>query len=210
MSVVALEDWTFDFCGGELALDFANTVESRLGLEPLERLGSYARLVAWGVQAGALGQDKATALLARARRSPPRANELMSIALELRESLFRLFRAHAHGRPPHPAELVVLNGWMPRTLGCLRIEKRPNSYGWRWTDDDALDRMLMPVARSATELLTQSARLSRVRICSAPTCGWLYIDTSKNGRRRWCSMERCGNREKARRHYQRQRLAPPG
>jgi predicted RNA-binding Zn ribbon-like protein len=63
--------------------------------------------------------------------------------------------------------------------------------------------MLWAVARDATDLLT-TGRLERIRECpGADGCGWLFYDTSRNGKRRWCSMEACGNRSKGRRHYQR-------
>jgi predicted RNA-binding Zn ribbon-like protein len=62
--------------------------------------------------------------------------------------------------------------------------------------------MLWPVARSAADLLT-SQEQSRVRECAASDCGWLFLDLSRNRSRRWCDMETCGNRTKARRHYAR-------
>ena len=66
------------------------------------------------------------------------------------------------------------------------------------------DRILWPVARSAGELLI-SDKLDRVRQCADDRgCGYLFVDTSRNRSRRWCSMESCGNRAKAHRHYQRQ------
>jgi predicted RNA-binding Zn ribbon-like protein len=77
-----------------------------------------------------------------------------------------------------------------------------SEYDWEWLVDDDLVRVLWPVARSAAVLLV-SEQLSRVRICDADTCRWLFLDTSKSGRRRWCDMKVCGNRAKARRHYAR-------
>ena len=64
--------------------------------------------------------------------------------------------------------------------------------------------MLGRILVSAVELLT-SPRRERVRTCGAETCLWLFLDTSKNGSRRWCDMNQCGNRTKARRFYRRQR-----
>jgi predicted RNA-binding Zn ribbon-like protein len=63
--------------------------------------------------------------------------------------------------------------------------------------------MLWPIASSAADLLT-SERLKKVRLCEAKTCTWLFLDESRNHSRRWCDMKVCGNREKARRHYQRE------
>jgi predicted RNA-binding Zn ribbon-like protein len=64
--------------------------------------------------------------------------------------------------------------------------------------------MLWPVVRDAADLLT-SKELNRVGRCADERCGWLFVDTSRNRSRRWCSMESCGNRAKARRHYRKSR-----
>ncbi len=66
--------------------------------------------------------------------------------------------------------------------------------------DTALERI---VGLSAVSVLTAAQELERVELCPGEDCGWLFLDESKNRRRRWCSMETCGNRAKARRHYQR-------
>jgi predicted RNA-binding Zn ribbon-like protein len=64
--------------------------------------------------------------------------------------------------------------------------------------------MLWPIVGSAAELLA-SDNLPLVRACSSKTCQWFFLDTSKNHRRRWCSMKLCGNRAKVRKFYARQR-----
>jgi predicted RNA-binding Zn ribbon-like protein len=79
-------------------------------------------------------------------------------------------------------------------------------YRWAWGENvRSLDRLIWPVTRDAADLLT-TGRLERIRERpGVDGCGWLFYDTSRNGRQRWCSMEACGNRAKGRRHYQRQR-----
>ena len=67
---------------------------------------------------------------------------------------------------------------------------------------EALERPLWPVLWAAAELLTSADR-DRVRACASDPCRWLFLDLSRNRSRRWCSMEDCGNRAKARRHYAR-------
>jgi predicted RNA-binding Zn ribbon-like protein len=69
-----------------------------------------------------------------------------------------------------------------------------------------LDRPLWTLARAAGDLLT-GPELARVRRCGSATCASMFLDTSRNGSRRWCDMETCGNRAKARRHYSRARGA---
>jgi predicted RNA-binding Zn ribbon-like protein len=78
-------------------------------------------------------------------------------------------------------------------------------FTWEWVHpESSLDSMLWPVTRAASELLT-SDDLAYVRRCASESCGWLFLDKTKNHRRRWCEMKTCGNRDKARRYYQRQK-----
>jgi predicted RNA-binding Zn ribbon-like protein len=104
---------------------------------------------------------------------------------------------------PDPAALERLNGELARTLGLARVMPAEGGYSWSWAEGDALDDMLAPIARAAADMLVDDAELSRVRICAADDCDWLFLDTTKNRSRQWCSMASCGNRAKARRHYQR-------
>ena len=71
---------------------------------------------------------------------------------------------------------------------------------------EELESLIWPVAKSAADLLT-SERLERVRECAGGTCGWLFIDASKNHSRRWCDMRDCGNAAKAKRHYHKKRVS---
>ena len=73
-------------------------------------------------------------------------------------------------------------------------------------DGPPAESLLAPVLWSAGDLLT-GARRARVRQCANPRCLWLFLDDSKSGNRRWCSMASCGNRAKAHRHYARLRQA---
>jgi predicted RNA-binding Zn ribbon-like protein len=81
----------------------------------------------------------------------------------------------------------------------------PHTHGFAWSWDHRSDELTTPlwlVTQSAVDLL-MTGEPHRVREC--PPCGWLYYDTSKNATRRWCSMEGCGSKVKARRQYERQK-----
>jgi predicted RNA-binding Zn ribbon-like protein len=197
----------FDLSGGELCLDFANTVSGRGGERPVERLADYLALLAFGRQAGAVEGRLAEALARRARQHPRSAAAVLKTAVGLREALFRIFAAVAAGEPAQPADLAAVNRVLSRALAHLRVAPREEEGGFEWVweeDAAALDRILWPVARSAAELLTGD-ELGTVRECASPTCRWLFLDRSRNRSRRWCDMSACGNRAKARRHYRRQR-----
>lgn len=192
-------DWQFDLCGGYLAIDFANTVSARHSDAPIERLPDYRALVAFAQQTGLVERERAEALRGWGQRHGPAARALVAGAVELREALYRLFAAMAHERPPPAADLAVLNRWNARLALGSKLE-------WEWTDGaEAPDAFLGRVVRSAVELATTAARRERIKICDADDCVWLFLDTSKNGSRRWCDMEQCGNRMKARRFYKRHR-----
>ncbi|MFC7819291.1 CGNR zinc finger domain-containing protein [Streptomyces sp. NPDC057367] len=123
-------------------------------------------------------------------------------ARALRDALFLLTADRAHGRPPRPEHLDAVNAAAAEPPLAARIE----ADGTRgWAPGATGTRLLSTVARDAIELFT-GPYAGRVRECGAHDCKLLFVDTSRPGRRRWCAMEHCGNREKARAH--RARRAP--
>lgn len=194
--------------GGWLCLDFANTVDWHNSDHPHEWLTSYADLVSWSLHAGILADTETQHLLADAERQPRDAATVLKRAIVLREAIFNIFKAVAQGLAPKINDLAILNSELFRALTKLRVVSRGKDFEWAWKgeDEDSLDRMLWPVAKSAADLLT-SEKLTRVRMCEGKDCGWLFLDMSRNRSRRWCVMEDCGNRAKARRYYQRKRAA---
>ena len=192
--------------GERLCLNFANTVDPRQGDHPREFLTSYPDLVAWSVRLGVLDEPAARELRAAAAQDPEAAEQAYADAVRVREALYEVFSAVAAGGAAPAAALIILNGAVARAFAHAAVEPDGNGYRWAWQPDPpALDQVLWPVLRSAVDLLT-SDELARVKECPGlGDCGWLFLDTSKNGSRRWCSMDGCGNRAKGRRHYQRTR-----
>ncbi len=192
--------------GERLCLDFANTVDPRHGDHPREFLASYADLARWARHSGAATPPEVDRLLDRAQDRPAEADDALQAALTLREQLYRIFSSLAAGSSLDPGDVEALTRTHAHAMAHAQIVPSAEGYRWGWDEDPGqLDRMLWPVLRDATELLT-TGRLGRIRECpGADGCGWLFYDTSRNGKRRWCSMEGCGNRAKGRRHYQRQR-----
>ena len=189
--------------GGRVCLDFANTVGWHAGDNPSEHLRSYADIVLWSRHAGILEDDQAYRLMHEAAERPDEADATFDRAIKLREAIYRIFSAIAADRRPETADLDLLNDVLSEALPRLRVKLRAEGFTWSWADaDGALDRVLWPVARSAAELLV-SGELGRVRECAGQGCGWLFVDVSRNRLRRWCDMKSCGNRAKARRHYER-------
>jgi predicted RNA-binding Zn ribbon-like protein len=197
--------YQFDLSGGALCLDFANTVSHRhLPQRRAEHLDTYADLVAFADQSKLLPPKLAASLRAHASRDPAGARSAFRKSVVLRESLYRAFSATAAGKHVPPADVRQINDFALVALQHRKLARTNGDYRWEWQcrGSDLLDRMLWPVAESAAELLTSDARAA-IRECRAPDCGWLFLDHSRNRSRRWCDMKSCGNRQKARRHYQR-------
>lgn len=188
--------------GGELCLDFANTVGNHKSGEPSDHLASYADLVAWSRYANVISNRAAKQLLDLAMKHPAAAKSVLQRAAALREAIYRIFTAITTGVSPQSTDLDLLNVALANAMQHSRVTLTKDSYRWDWSDEIALDRMLWSIARSAADLLTLG-NLDRVSQCCDEECGWLFVDTSKNHSRRWCDMNDCGNRAKARRHYKR-------
>ena len=192
----------FEFSGGALCLDFANTLGDRPQALK-ERLRGLDDLLRWAWEAGILDDAERARLVLEAARHPRSAREALSRAIALREAVYRVFSALAAGRAPGHADLEGINRDLGLALRHLRVEATEDGFGWAWSRPGAgFGHVVWPVARSAAELLT-SPDTVRVRECAEESCGWLFLDRSHARRRRWCDMKICGNRAKARRHYRR-------
>jgi predicted RNA-binding Zn ribbon-like protein len=122
-------------------------------------------------------------------------------ALQLRETIHRCFAATASGRLPADADLAAPNAAL--AVAPARQCVQPGGWGVGLPEPSA-GALLAPVLWSAADLLV-GGQLARVRQCANPDCRWLFLDNSKGGKWRWCSMGACGNRAKAHRHYLRQK-----
>jgi len=201
----------FKLRGGVVCLDFVNTVGSRLTDRPSEYLRSYEDLLDWARQAGLLAPEKTEGLFRQAALDPQGAQETLSRALVLREAIHRVISRAIAGESQDESDLSVLNRELSVALSHLRVLPSGGAYGWDWdrSGDDGrarLDSPLWPVAQSAAELLT-SPKLGRVKVCAGEGCGWMFLDESRNGSRRWCDSRDCGNRERVRRHLARKRAS---
>ncbi len=124
-------------------------------------------------------------------------------ALALREAIYRIARAAQERWKPEVDDVAVLNDEVRIARSHERLAGAP-PLAWAWDDDDALDRVLWPVACDAAALFTDEGALGRIGQCPGPECGWLFQDTSRAGRRKWCDMADCGNVAKVQRFRQRQ------
>jgi predicted RNA-binding Zn ribbon-like protein len=195
----------FEFIAGNLCLDFTNTVNNRAGDQPEELLIDYSRLLRWAEEARVITSKTAESLRIAGQESPGRARSTLRDAIALRDALYDVFAAVARQRTAPETQLAVLNTAVHDAFEHAQIVYGNRQFTWEWVRaEHSLDSMLWPVARAAMDLLT-SEELNYVRLCAAESCAWLFLDTTKNHRRRWCEMKTCGNRAKAKTYYERQK-----
>jgi predicted RNA-binding Zn ribbon-like protein len=197
-------DWDFD--AGRLPLDFANTAEWHASGQPHEMLQDYSDLVAWSEDARLLSKSEAAGLLSNAVQAPKEIAKALKKAVALRDVIYRIISTAAKREAIKKADLNKFNQALAEGLENTKIAATTNGFIWAWDKSDrAFDQMLWPILRETAELLT-SQDIKRVGQCADDRgCGYLFYDTSRNHSRRWCSMDSCGNRAKARRHYQRKK-----
>ena len=194
----------FELAGGQLALDFVNTVGGMRVERPKEYLLGYEDLLAFGLQTGSVSAEQARLIAEVARRRPAEAEAALAEAKELREALHRVFLRRSDGNAPDPADLALLSGALGRALAHRRLASGESCCSLGWDGAAALDAPWWPAMAAAADLLASREELARIRVCGmseAGECGWLFVDRTRARTRRWCSMQDCGNRAKARRHY---------
>jgi len=186
----------------DLCLDFANTQYWRGGDSPSETIASPSDLLGWCERQHVVSRESAAVIRRWWEQRPLAAAASWREAVAFREALYRLLFALADGKAFDPTDLAELN----RALGDApaRLDVVATKSGFAWLVPRAfpprVSVILAPVLWSAGDLLV-GPRRARLRHCANERCIWLFVDESKGGRRRWCSMAACGNRAKAQRHY---------
>lgn len=195
----------FELIGGNVCLDFVNTLDNRPSVQPKELLKNYYELARFGKDAGILTPAQLDFLYQHALLAPDETKEALRRAINLRESLYAIFMAVINKQKAPQLAMDGLNANLHNVATHSRLVQSEGRLEWRFDDmASAYDAMLWPIARAAADLLA-SSDVAHVRACLSSTCQWLFLDTSKNHHRRWCSMKQCGNRAKARKFYARKR-----
>jgi predicted RNA-binding Zn ribbon-like protein len=190
----------FKLVGGHPALDFINTVHDWNVSEPHDYLSEFADAIRFGKAAGLL--TRADDLLPRQRI--PRL-ELTRLR-ELRALLKRIFETRLSGQSPNNIDLGKLSTDLAEAARASRLmvanRRSPQVLVTReiTAEKAGVALLRLRIVEAAARLLVSDA-MRRVKSC--PTCGWLFLDASKNRSRRWCSMDTCGAVAKARRYYRR-------
>jgi predicted RNA-binding Zn ribbon-like protein len=191
-----------DIIGGDAALDFINTVTGR-DQSPRDWLDSYARLLEWAALVRLLPENILRPLARKAKSDPTSAAAALARAKVFREALFALITGIISGSAPPKAMLALLRERWIAGINAHELRFDDGRVVAALRNDAAnFDLIASMIAyRTVGYVLTMPA--DRLRICHGPNCSWVFIDSSKAGRRRWCDMAVCGNAAKSRRFHAR-------
>jgi predicted RNA-binding Zn ribbon-like protein len=173
-------------------------VATRAGRPPRDLLDGPARLAAWVEGAALLPEGAALDV----------GQDWLPAFTALRATVARLLAAQLRGDPPAPADLDALNAAaLAPPVAHAAVRRDDGTLTRSLAAPPTCEALLAVVARDAVDLFTDPAARGRLRACEGENCTVVYLDTSRGRRRRWCSSEVCGNRERVARH--RRRAAPP-
>lgn len=195
----------FTHIGERLWLDFVNTDETRRG-DRVDLLRDFDSLVAFLEDVGSLDTERAQGLYRRAQQQPAGAAAALVDARRVRAALRVLAERGPLSDKARWDALGEINRVLGRSAGTRRVEPRPDgSFARSFVPvGDAFAGLIIPIVESAADSLI-SGELGKVRCCNDERCARVFLDATRNGRRRWCEMATCGNRAKAARFRARER-----
>ena len=199
----------FRYVGGDPALDLINTVDWTDRGPAKERLVDYPAMLRWAEGAELIDARTSHLLRNVARRRPQEARRVMDSAHRLRAALKAVVHELAAHRSMTSAafasRLEVVNAALGSSLARLRLIPHRHALSLSWGGSGSrLESPLWAVAWSAAQLLA-SPEVSKLRVCAGDNCGWVYVDRSRNGLRRWCEMSTCGTQRKTQRRRARRK-----
>ncbi|WP_026411592.1 CGNR zinc finger domain-containing protein [Actinomadura oligospora] len=194
-----------DLVGGHAVLDLVNTVTAR-NAEPVDWLDGHPRLLEWAALTGRFAPADLDHVRRLAEADPDAAAESLDRTRELREALHDLVTALIRQDAPGPAEAMsrVEEHWKRAAAAARLTVGEDGARFGVGVETSGLEYLNHELVLRAADLF-RDPPLERTRVCPGQRCGWVFIDTSRGGRRRWCDMATCGNASKGRTHYQRKR-----
>jgi len=186
---MTLTETAFRFVAARPSVDFTGTLGKRWRDPTVERIPTPADLGRWFAESG-LTLEPTTVSAAALRH-----------AHQLRETLYRLMRGPVFGDRPTREDLELVNRWAARTPPACALLPGPAGLTAQLVEPTATELFSL-LARDGVDLLGGPLG-ERLRECSSETCTLLYLDTSRAGSRRWCSMESCGSQDKMARYRRR-------
>jgi predicted RNA-binding Zn ribbon-like protein len=192
-----------DLVGGLPCLDFANTAGGHTKIREVERIPTYQDVVNWALFAAVVSAGEARSILQAAKAKPGAAEREVEAMHAFREALHRTVAAISGGQPIAAKDFAKVRAVITEAIGNAEIAREDEAF--RWTADvvaPGLGTVLNRVALSAHEMLTRE-KPSQLRICER--CTWVFIDRTKNQKRRFCRQDACGAKSRSERFYERHR-----
>jgi len=189
MAPVIPDETAFRFLGGRLSVDFTATLGMRWRDPAVERIPGPSQLARWFAEAGLTDV------------TVPVTPADLRDAYQLREALYRVMRGQVAGQRPAGSDIAEINRWAATAPPAVQLLPTREGLALQLSQP-TVSGLLALLARDAVDLIG-GPYAARLRECSSDTCTLLYLDTSRAGSRRWCSMEVCGSRDKMARYRRR-------
>ena len=187
----------------EVAIELVNTVAWRGDPARTEdRIADWPALTAWVTRVGLLSRAETVAMAEAADLAPAEAERAVADVRDLRETVYGVLLAVAGSTPPAAPDLDALD---LAVVDALRHASLRSAAPPSWELTPTRPRDLARICALAVLALLQELDGSRLKRCEDGDCRFFFVDHSRSHSRRWCSSADCGNRERVRRHYARQR-----
>jgi len=199
------ETENFSLIGNNLFLDFVNTQKMRDGLS-FETLESFADFVAWAIAVELLETEQAKDLFEK-WNGENLTDKFLQETIKFRNLLRELAENIAKKSEISDETINAVNVRLKKQSGFTEIEKSENGFEKRFRFDlSEPAKLLQPIAEAVADFLCY-ANFEFLRKCESSACVLYFYDTTKNHKRRWCSMKACGNQAKAAAFYKRKKEA---
>lgn len=184
---------TMSLVGGHPVLDFVNTVDSRIGRHGPDYLTTYHDLLIWAGRTQLIDAETQERLALQSAKTSAEAEAALSGAKALREALYGICCWEATNGPLDSSDLNLFNAALQRATAKRRVAAGQGGLEWTSYSCDTLEHIADCVSLAACDLMINFKGQRRlIRQCPGQNCGWLFLDTSRGGRRRWCSERSCG------------------
>ena len=192
-----------DLVGGLPCLDFANTAGGHTKIREVERIPTYRDVVNWALYAEIISAAEARGITGTAKAHPQEAARQVHEMHLFREALHRSVAAISGGEPIAVKDFAKVRAVITKAVAVAELGRQDEVFVWS-ADAEALglSTVLTRVALSAHDMLTRE-KPSQLRICER--CTWVFIDRTKNQKRRFCRQDACGAKARAERFYERHR-----
>lgn len=196
--------FTIRLDGGRLCLDYVNTINDRFTRSNVvDYILTINDLIDWALRLQIIDEDLHLQFIKYATDNPQGAKTFFKEAISLRELLYGIFSRISRDKDVQSQDIIKFNKLISQYFSKLQLKYSNGKYlqFWNFGKGD-FHYILAPVVMDAYTLLLDN-RYDRIKEC--PKCGWIFDDKSKNGKRKWCSMQTCGSNVKALEWYHRQK-----